>query len=87
MMLPTVIILVSSGLVMGMLPRIRSFATRSRASGIFTGHHLGVWLLPACDIDRLAIGTLIGAGGHLLLQLPALFRLPERSYSWPQVSG
>jgi putative peptidoglycan lipid II flippase len=31
-------------------------------------------------VDRLAVGVLIGAGGHLLLQLPSLFRLPERAY-------
>jgi len=82
MMLPTVIIFGISGLVMGMLNAHQVFLLPALAPAAYSlGIILGVWLLPASlGIDRLAIGTLIGAGGHLLLQLPALFRLPERSY-------
>jgi putative peptidoglycan lipid II flippase len=81
-MLPTVIIFGISGLVMGMLNAHRVFLWPALAPATYSlGIILGVWLLPeSWGIDRLAIGTVIGAGGHLLLQLPALFRLPARKY-------
>ena len=81
-MLPTVIIFGISGLVMGMLNAHRVFLWPALAPAAYSlGIILGVWLLPeSWGIDRLAIGTVIGAGGHLLLQLPALFRLPARKY-------
>ena len=81
-MLPTVIIFGISGLVMGMLNAHQVFLWPALAPAAYSlGIILGVWLLPeAWGITRLAIGTVIGAGGHLLLQLPALFRLPSRKY-------
>lgn len=81
-MLPTVIIFGISGLVMGMLNAHQVFLWPALAPAAYSfGIILGVWLLPdAWGIDRLAVGTVIGAGGHLLLQLPALFRLPARKY-------
>jgi putative peptidoglycan lipid II flippase len=81
-MLPTVIIFGISGLVMGMLNAHQVFLWPALAPAAYSlGIILGVWLLPASwGIDRLAIGTVMGATGHLLLQLPALFRLPARGY-------
>ena len=81
-MLPTVIIFGISGLVMGMLNAHQVFLWPALAPAAYSlGIILGVSLLPeAWGITRLAIGTVIGAGGHLLLQLPALFHLPARKY-------
>lgn len=82
MMLPTVIIFGISGLVMGMLNGHQVFLWPALAPAAYSlGIILGVLLLPeSWGITRLAVGTVIGAGGHLLLQLPALFRLPARNY-------
>jgi len=81
-MLPTVIVFGISGLVMGMLNAHQVFLWPALAPAAYSlGIILGVLLLPdAWGIDRLAIGTVIGAAGHLLVQLPALFRLPARKY-------
>ncbi len=81
-MLPTVIIFGISGLVMGMLNAHQVFLWPALAPAAYSfGIILGVWLLPASwGIDRLAFGTVLGASGHLLLQLPALLRLPARGY-------
>ncbi len=81
-MLPTVIIFGISGLVMGMLNAHQVFLWPALAPAAYSlGIILGVVLLPeSWGIERLAIGTVIGAMGHLLLQLPALFRLPARKY-------
>jgi len=81
-MLPTVIVFGLSGLVMGMLNAHQVFLWPALAPAAYSlGIILGVWLLPASlGINRLAIGTVIGALGHLLLQLPAFFRLPARRY-------
>ena len=81
-MLPTVIIFGISGLVMGMLNAHQVFLWPALAPAAYSlGIILGVWLLPkSWGIERLAIGTVIGASGHLLLQLPMLLRLPARKY-------
>ncbi len=81
-MLPTVIIFGISGLVMGMLNAHQVFLWPALAPAAYSlGIILGVWLLPASwGIDRLGAGTVMGAAGHILLQLPALFRLPARRY-------
>lgn len=82
-MLPTVIIFGISGLVMGMLNAHQVFLWPALAPAAYSfGIILGVLLLPeSWGINRLALGALIGAAGHLLLQLPALFRLPARKYA------
>ncbi len=81
-MLPTVIIFGISGLVMGMLNAHQVFLWPALAPAAYSlGIILGVWILPkSWGIERLAIGTVIGASGHLLLQLPMLLRLPARKY-------
>ena len=81
-MLPTVIVFGISGLVMGMLNAHQVFLWPALAPAAYSlGIILGVLLLPkSWGIDRLAIGTVIGAAGHLVLQIPALLRLPARKY-------
>ena len=81
-MLPTVIIFGLSGLVMGMLNAHQIFLWPAVAPAAYSlGIILGVLLLPTSwGINRLAIGTVIGALGHMLVQLPAFFRLPNRGY-------
>jgi len=81
-MLPTVIIFGISGLVMGMLNAHQVFLWPALAPAAYSiGIILGVLLLPeSMGIYRLAIGTVMGAAGHLLLQLPSLMRLPGKFY-------
>lgn len=81
-MLPTVIIFGVSGLVMGMLNAHQVFLWPALAPSMYSlGQILGTLILPeSLGVQRLAIGAVIGALGHLLLQLPSLFRLPNRFY-------
>ena len=81
-MLPTVIIFGVSGLIMGILNAHQVFLWPALAPSAYSlGIILGVLLLPkSMGIDRLAYGTLIGAAGHFLLQVPTLFKLPKRAY-------
>ena len=81
-MLPTVIIFGVSGLVMGMLNAHQVFLWSALAPSMYSlGQIVGTLLLPkSLGVQRLAIGAVIGALGHLLLQVPSLFRLPNRFY-------
>lgn len=81
-MLPTVIIFGVSGLVMGMLNAHQVFLWPALAPSMYSlGQIVGTLLLPkSLGVQRLAIGAVIGAFGHLLLQIPSLFRLPNRFY-------
>ncbi len=81
-MLPTVIIFGISGLVMGMLNAHQVFLWPALAPAAYSiGIILGVLLLPkSLGIYRLAIGTVMGAAGHLLLQIPSLMKLPAKFY-------
>ncbi|MEL7626847.1 MAG: murein biosynthesis integral membrane protein MurJ [Anaerolineaceae bacterium] len=81
-MLPTVIIFGVSGLVMGTLNAHQIFLWPALAPAMYSlGQIVGVLFLPeSMGVQRLAIGAVIGAVGHLLLQLPSLFRLPNRYY-------
>ena len=81
-MLPTVIIFGVSGLVMGTLNAHQIFLWPALAPTMYSiGLMAGTLLLPkSLGIQRLAIGAVIGAAGHLLLQLPSLFHLPNRFY-------
>ena len=82
-MLPTVVIFGISGLVMGMLNAHRSFLIPALAPAMYSlGIIFGTLALPkSWGVDRLAIGVVLGAAGHLLLQIPSLLRLPARAYS------
>jgi putative peptidoglycan lipid II flippase len=81
-MLPSVVIFGISGLVMGMLNAHQSFLVPALAPGFYS---LGIifgalWLPSSWGIDRLAVGVVLGALAHLLVQLPSLIRLPGRFY-------
>lgn len=81
-MLPSVVIFGISGLVMGILNAYQVFLIPAIAPAMYSlGMILGTWLLPEpWGIRRLAIGVVIGAGLHLLVQLPRLWRLKDRAY-------
>ena len=81
-MLPTVIIFGVSGLVMGTLNAHQVFLWPALAPAMYSlGQIAGVlWLPQSMGVQRLAVGAVIGALGHLLLQVPSLFRLPNRFY-------
>ena len=76
-MLPTVIIFGLSGLVMGILNAHQKFWLPAIAPAMYSiGQIVGVlWLPSDMGIHRLAYGALLGAGLHLLVQLPDLLRL------------
>jgi len=81
-MLPSVIVFGLSGLVMGILNAHQVFLIPAIAPAMYSlGMILGTLLLPeSWGIERLAIGVLLGAVLHLLVQLPRLLRLHERAY-------
>ena len=76
-LLPTVVIFGLSGLVMGILNAHQRFWLPAIAPAMYSlGQIGGVLLLPEeWGIHRLAIGALIGALLHLLVQLPGLLQL------------
>ena len=82
-MLPTVIIFGVSGLVMGMLNAHQIFLWPALAPAMYSlGQIAGILFLPeSMGVQRLAAGAVLGALGHLALQLPSLFRLPNRFYA------
>ena len=81
-MLPSVVIFGLSGLVMGMLNAHQVFLIPAIAPVMYSlGMIFGTLVLPkAWGVQRLAAGVVLGALLHLLVQLPRLFRLKERSY-------
>lgn len=72
-----------SGLMMGILNAHRSFLWPALAPMMYSiGKILGVLLLaPSMGVHGLAIGVVVGAFFHGLIQLPALLKLPERKYT------
>jgi putative peptidoglycan lipid II flippase len=76
-MLPTVVIFGLSGLVMGILNAHQRFWLPAIAPAMYSlGQIGGVLLLPpGWGIHRLAVGALLGALLHLLVQSPGLLRL------------
>ncbi len=76
-MLPTVVIFGLSGLVMGILNAHQRFWLPAIAPAMFSlGQIGGVVLLPAgWGVYRLAVGALLGALLHLLIQSPGLLHL------------
>jgi putative peptidoglycan lipid II flippase len=76
-MLPTVVIFGLSGLVMGILNAHQRFWLPAIAPAMYSlGQIGGVLLLPSgWGVYRLAVGALIGALLHLLVQSPGLLRL------------
>ncbi len=71
-----------SGLLMGILNSHQRFFLPSLASTMYwLGMILGlVFFVPSMGIFGLAWGAVLGSVLHLCIQLPDLFRLPEKSY-------
>ena len=80
LMLISTIIFGVSGLVMGALNTMQHFLAPAAAPVIYNLAIIGgAWLLGgALGVRGLAIGVLVGAAGHLLVQMPALIRLGAR---------
>ncbi len=76
-LLPSVIIFGLSGLVMGILNANQVFLVPAIAPAMYSvGWILGVVILPEhMGVERLAWGAVLGAGLHLVVQLPTLLRL------------
>jgi len=76
LMLPSAVLFGLSGLVMGILNARQRFFIPALTPAIYQlGMIFGVLVLsPKMGIYGLAWGVLIGAAGHLLLQLPLLFK-------------
>lgn len=71
-----------SGLVMGILNAHQSFLLPALApTMLWVGIILGVlFFVPSMGVHGLAWGTVLGAGLHLIVQLPAVLRLPNFYY-------
>jgi putative peptidoglycan lipid II flippase len=71
-----------SGIVMGVLNAHQHFLLPALASTmLWLGYIFGlIFLVPFMGIYGLAWGAVLGAFLHLAIQLPGLFRLPDRSY-------
>ena len=81
--LPSAAVFGVSGLLMGILNAHRRFLLPALAPAMYQlGWIAGNLLLaPSMGIYGLAWGVLIGSIFHLLIQLPALFRLPKMRYA------
>ncbi len=80
LMLISTVVFGLSGLVMGALNTLQHFLAPAAAPVIYNLAIIaGAWFLgDAFGVHGLVIGVLIGAAGHLLVQLPALLRLGAR---------
>jgi putative peptidoglycan lipid II flippase len=81
-MLPSVVIFGLSGLVMGVLNAHQIFLIPAIAPAMYSvGMILGTIFLPEdWGIQRLAMGVVLGALLHLLIQLPKLLRIKGYGY-------
>lgn len=82
--MPTAIIFGLSGLLMGILNAHQHFLLPALAPAMYNlGWIFGLLVLsPSMGIYGLAWGVLIGAGLHLLIQVPMLLKLPDRRFSF-----
>lgn len=73
-----------SGLLMGIINSYQSFLWPALAPAMYSiGKIIGVlFLAPSMGIYGLAVGVLIGAAMHGLIQVPALLKLPGRKYTF-----
>ena len=80
---PSAVIFGLSGLVMGMLNAHQHFLLPALAPAMYNiGWIIGIVVLaPSMGIYGLAWGVLLGAGLHLLIQLPMLWILPGRKFT------
>ncbi len=81
--MPAAVIFGLSGLIMGVLNAHQSFLFPALAPSMYPIGLIfgGLFLVPRLGIDGLAWGVLIGALLHLVIQIPALLRLPGRRYT------
>lgn len=81
--LPSAIVFGISGLVMGILNAHQNFLLPALAPSMYSlGWIMGsVFFAPKMGIYGLAWGIVLGACLHLVLQFPALLRLPQWHYS------
>lgn len=81
--LPSALVFGLSGLFMGILNAHQHFLLPALAPAIYNlGWIFGLLVLsPSLGIHGLAWGVLLGAGFHMLIQLPMVLKLPERRYS------
>lgn len=79
---PSAILFGLSGLVMGILNAHQRFFVSALAPGMYqVGWIFGALVLaPRFGVHGLSYGILIGAGFHLLVQIPNLLRLPQVRY-------
>ncbi len=79
-MLISTVIFGLSGVVMGILNAHQHFFLPALAPVVYnTAIILGAWLLgPTWGVRGLTIGVVVGAVGHLLVQIPGLFRVGMR---------
>jgi putative peptidoglycan lipid II flippase len=82
--LPSAIIFGVSGLLMGILNTHQHFLLPALAPSMYKiGWIFGILVLsPSMGVQGLAWGVVIGAGFHLLIQLPSFFKLPQRNFEW-----
>ena len=80
--LPSVVLFGISILVTSILNAHQRFLFPAIAPAMYSlGQIIGIWLLsPTMGIYGLAWGVVLGAGLHLLVQVPTLLRLPGRQY-------
>ena len=80
---PSALVFGLSGLLMGILNAHQHFLLPALAPAMYNlGWIIGlVVLAPTMGVHGLAWGVLLGAGLHLLIQVPMLFSLPDRRYS------
>jgi len=81
--MPSAVIFGLSGLLMGILNAHQHFLLPALAPAMYNlGWIFGLLVLsPNMGIHGLAWGVLLGAGLHLLIQVPMLSSLPSRKYS------
>lgn len=72
-----------SGIVSGVLNAHQRFLTPSLASSLYwCGWIIGlIFFVPSMGVIGLAWGAVLGSIMHLCVQLPDLFRLPDRAYA------
>jgi putative peptidoglycan lipid II flippase len=80
--LPSAVIFGLSGLLMGILNAHQSFLLPALAPALYQiGWVFGALVLaPRFGVQGMSWSIVIGASLHLLVQIPALFRLPNRRY-------
>ncbi len=80
--LPSAVIFGLSGLLMGILNAHQSFLLPALAPALYQiGWVFGALVLsPRFGVQGMSWSIVIGASLHLLVQVPALFRLPQRRY-------